>query len=205
MALFDTLKNQTARAAHSVGDQAAQNPGQTAWSTSVDMGNKTYTVTLRQFPVNLAQMQAMPEACLKEPQHTAALVIAALTMYPVDKEASLQMLEFLQGPRGLTTYDKQFLADRFRDKDYVPRSYFAGATPQNNYEPSIPYSLSFFENPYSRNQINDGYLTLHIKSGGGDNPRQIKLRTKPSTGQWFLWEQFLLADVRKPMNADPWA
>ena len=76
MALFDTLKNQTARAAHSVGDQAAQNPGQTAWSTSVDMGNKTYTVTLRQFPVNLAQMQAMPEACLKEPQHTAALRVS---------------------------------------------------------------------------------------------------------------------------------
>ena len=205
MALFDMLKNQAAQAARSVGNQAAETLGQAAQNAAANMGNKTYTVTLQQIPVNLAQMQAMPEAALKEPQHAAALAIAALTMYPVDKDAALEMLEFLQGPRGLTGYDRQFLVDRFRDKDYVPRSYFAGATPQNNYEPSVPYTLTFFENPYSRNQINEGYLTLYIKSGGGDNPRQIKLRTKPSTGQWFLWEQFLLADIRKPVSADPWA
>ena len=190
MALFDMLKK-----------QAAQEMGQPENSG----GSKTYTVTLQQIPVSLAQMKAMPEAALKEPHHTAALVIAALTVYPVAKDAALEMLEFLQGPRGLSVYDRQFLADRFRDKDYVPRSYYAGATPQNNYEPSAPYTLTFFENPYSRNQISEGYLTLHIKSGGGDNPRQIKLRTKPSTGQWFLWEQFLLADVRPPVSADPWA
>ena len=205
MALFDMLKNQAAQAARSAGNQAAQNLGQAARNDAANMGNKTYTVTLQQLSVNLAQMQAMPEAALKEPQHAAALAIAALTMYPMDKEAALEMLEFLQGPRGLTGYDKQFLTDRFRDKDYVPRSYFAGATPQNNYEPSEPYTLTFFENPYSRDQINEGYLTLHIKSGGGDSPRQVKLRTKPSTGQWFLWEQFLLSDIRQPVSADPWA
>ena len=105
----------------------------------------------------------------------------------------------------LSEYEKQFLADRFRDKDYVPRSYFSGATPENNYEPSEPYTLTFFENPYSRENFSEGYLTLHIKSGGADSARQIKLRTKPSTGQWFLWEQFLLSDIRKPAAADPWA
>ena len=115
------------------------------------------------------------------------------------------MLEFLHGPKGLSTYDKQFIADRFRDKDYVPRSYFEGSTPENGYEPVKPYTITFFENPYSRDQLKDGYLTLHVKSGGADSARQIKLRTKPSTGQWFLWEQFLLADIRKPVSADPWA
>ena len=169
------------------------------------MSNQTYTVTFQQLPTDLAQLKALPEASLKEPQYAAALTIAALAVYPADKNASLEMLEFLQGPRGLSPYDKQFIADRFRDKDYVPRSYFNGATPQNNYQPSMPYTLTFFENPYSRQNINEGYLTLHIKSGGGDNPRQLKLRTKPSTGQWFLWEQFLLSDIRKPAAADPWA
>ena len=105
----------------------------------------------------------------------------------------------------MSVMDKQFIADRFRDKDYVPRSYFEGATPQNNYEPNRPYKLVIAENPYSRDQLKDGYLTLHVKSGGADSARQIKLRTKPSTGQWFLWEQFLLADIRKPVSADPWA
>lgn len=197
MALFDHLKRQAAK--------AAQDLGQSAGRTAANAGNKTYTVTLRQLPVNLEQLKAMPEASLKEPENTAALAVAALTLYPIDKEASLQMLEFLQGPKGLSPYEKQFLADRFRDKDYVPRSYFAGAIPGNNYEPSEPYTLTFFENPYSRDNFAEGYLTLHIKSGGADSARQIKLRTKPSTGQWFLWEQFLLADIRQPVSADPWA
>ena len=164
-----------------------------------------YTVTLYQMPTTLQQMQAMPEGALQKPEHAAALTVAALCLYPHDREAALQMLEFLHGPKGLSAYDRQFLADRFRDKDYVPRSYLAGATPQNNYEPTEPYTVTVFENPYSRDQFADGYLTLHIRSGGADSPRQIKLRKKPSTGQWFLWEQFLLSDIRSPVAADPWA
>jgi len=198
MSLFDTLKKQAAQAARNAGAQAVQN-------VVAGAGNKTYTVTFSQLPVNLAQMQALPEASLTEPQYAAALTIAALTIYPIDKEASMEMLNFLQGPRGLTPYDRQFLADRFRDKDYVPRSYFAGATPQNNYEPTEPYTITMYENPYSRSNISEGYLTLQVNSGGADSPRQIKLRNKPSTGQWFLWEQFLLADIRQPVAADPWA
>ena len=205
MGLFDNLKRQATQAARSAGAQATQNLGQAVRNAAANAGNKTYTTTFSQLPLSLEQMKSMPEASLKAPEHTAALAIAALTLYPIDKEASLQMLEFLQGPKGLSPYDKQFLADRFRDKDYVPRSYFSGATPENNYEPSEPYTLTFFENPYSRDNFSEGYLTLHIKSGGADSARQLKLRTKPSTGQWFLWEQFLLSDIRQPVAAAPWA
>lgn len=194
MSFFDSLKRQAALAV-----------SQTAQKAASISGNVSYTVSLSQLPVHLAQMQAIPEAALKEPQHTAALTIAALCVYPINRDAALEMLNYLQGPRGITPYDKQFLADRFRDKDYVPRSYFAGATPENNYEPSEPYTITVFENPYSRTQIAEGYLTLHVRSGGADSPRQIKLRQKPSTGQWFLWEQFLLSDIRKPVSTDPWA
>ena len=194
MSFFDTLKR-----------QVAQTAKETVQKTASTANNETYTVTLSQLPVNLAQLQAMPEGALKQPEHTAALTIAVLCMYPVDQDAALEMLNYLQGPRGVTPYDKQFLADRFRDKDYVPRSYFAGATPQNNYEPSEPLTIHLFENPYSRSNIGEGYLTLHVNSGGADSPRQIKLRNKPSTGQWFLWEQFLLSDIRQPTAADPWA
>ena len=169
------------------------------------MANEIYTVVLQKLPDSLAEMQAMPEADLKDPAKTAALTIAALCLYPKNKDEAIKMLEFLSGPRGVSAYEKQFIADRFRDKDYVPRSYFAGATPENNYEPSAPYTLNIFENPYSRDNFSEGYLTLHINSGGADSARQIKLRTKPSTGEWFLWEQFLLADIRQPVEVDPWA
>ena len=192
MSFFDKLKR-----------QAAQAENQTVQKVETAADNVSYTVSLPQLPVNLVQLQAMPEGALQKPEHTAALTVAALCIYPISWDDALEMLNYLQGPRGITPYDRQFLADRFRDKDYVPRSYFAGATPQNNYEPSEPYTITVFENPYSRGQ--DGYLTLHVRSGGADSPRQIKLRNKPSTGQWFLWEQFLLSDIRKPVNADPWA
>ena len=205
MSLFENLKRQAVQAARSAGAQAAQNLGQTVQNAAAAAGQKTYTVMLTQLPVNLEQLKSMPEATLKAPEHTAALAIAALALYPICKEAALQMLEYLQGPKELTPYEKQFLADRFRDKDYVPRSYFSGATPENNYQPTEPYTLTFFENPYSRDHLSDGYLTLHISSSGADSPRQLKLRTKPSTGQWFLWEQFLLSDIRQPAAADPWA
>ncbi|MFR7485190.1 MAG: hypothetical protein ACLUVP_07940 [Acutalibacter sp.] len=31
------------------------------------------------------------------------------------------------------------------------------------------------------------------------------MRQKGSDGKWFLWEQYLLTDVRIPKAADPWA
>ena len=100
MGLFDTLKRQAEQAARSATAQAGQNLVQGVKNAASNMGNKTYNVTLSQMPVNLAQLQAMPEADLKSPEKTAALVIAALCIYPIDKEASCEMLEFLHGPKG---------------------------------------------------------------------------------------------------------
>lgn len=35
--------------------------------------------------------------------------------------------------------------------------------------------------------------------------RSIKLRKKPSTGQWFLNDIQCLSEIRVPQEADPWA
>ena len=112
------------------------------------------------------------------------------------------MLDFLRGPRPLSVMDKQFIADRFRDKDYVPRSYFEGATPANNYLPSEPYTVVVSDNPYSYQ--NESYATLYIRSGGADSLRSVQMRLAKD-GKWYLWEQFLLADIRQPESMNPWA
>lgn len=162
-------------------------------------------ITLNMLPKNLSELQAMPEAALTDPNAVAALVVASLAVYPGNPESAVEMLDFLRGPRPLNGIDKQFLRDRFRGKEYLMRSYFAGATPENNYTPSTPYQITVTENPYSCAQIGDGYLTLYVACSGADAPRPLKLRTKPSTGQWFLWEQQLLTGIRVPVSADPWA
>lgn len=66
-----------------------------------------------------------------------------------------------------------------------------------------PDTIIISDNVYSYQD--EGYVRLDIKSSGADSPRQVKLRLKPSTGQWFLWEQYLLSDIRIPVEEDPWA
>ena len=159
-------------------------------------------ITFYDLPETLEAFKVMAEAKQDTPFGTAALTVLAFCVYPKNKELSLEMLDFLRGPRPLSVMDKQFIADRFRDKDYVPRSYFDGATPENNYQPSAPYTITVSENPYSYQ--NEGYATLYVTSGGADSPRSVQLRLAKD-GKWYLWEQYLLADIRKPESENPWA
>ena len=164
--------------------------------------NRTETIVFNALPETPEQLRALPQAALSTPFDTAALTVAALCRYPQDREASLAMLEYLRGPRPMSAMEKSFIADRFREKDYVPRSYFVGAVPQNDYTPSMPYSITISENPYS--YAEEGYAKLYLTSGGADSPRPIQLRLAKN-GCWYLWEQFLLADIRKPESSEPWA
>ena len=74
------------------------------------------------------------------PQQTAAYAIAALVRYTENAEAGIAMLDVLRGPRPLNNFNKQFLRDQLRGKEYTAKSYFDGANPDNNYTPSMPYT-----------------------------------------------------------------
>ena len=176
--------------------------GNAATNTNSNAGTKTFTFS--RLPESLAEMQSLPEAVLNDPFQTAALTVCALCVYAADKNIGAEMLNWLRGPRPLSNHDISFLNDRFRDGEtYVPFSYFKGAKPDTDYTPDEPYTLRIFTNPYS--DANPGYMKLFIRSGGADNPREIVLRQRGSDGKWFLWDQFLLPDVREPKSADPWA
>lgn len=161
------------------------------------------TITFDKLPDNLAELQAMPEASLNEPEYTAALFLAVMMHYPVNKEETYEMLEFLKGPYGLSTYEKQFLADRMSDgQEYVVRSFFNGTSPDNDYTPTMPYTV---ETERGFDQELDGRMKIFITSSGADTKRHILLRHKPSTNQWFIEDQMLLAMIRAPKSQDPWA
>lgn len=156
--------------------------------------------TFQSLPKNVSELMSLPEADLSTPFKTAALTVLALIRYYESPEDCLGMLEFLNGPREISGYDKQFLRDRLREKDYVPRSYLKGTTPQNDYTPIQPYQISVSDQVYS--YVNDGYVKLFITSSGADTPRPIVLRQKDD--KWFMWEQFLLPDIRKPASKSDW-
>lgn len=162
-----------------------------------------WTIRFEQLPATLGELEALPEARLARPQDTAALFVAAMCRYPDDPDAALEMVNWLSGPRPLNAFGRQFLRDRMAN-DYVPRSYLVGATPENGYSPTPPLRIEVLA---QSNAFDDeGYARLHLRSGGADQPRPIVLRLKPSSGQWFLWEQLLLAGIRPPANtgADGW-
>ena len=168
-----------------------------------DADRQEQTFTFAQLPKTLAQLQALPEAALDSPYATAALAIAALCRFEGDEAAMHEMLDFLKGPESLSNLEKQFLRDRLRGKAYKSFSFFAGATPENGYAPQQPYRITVCANPYSFQ--NENWATLYVRSGGADSPRPVKLRKKPSTGQWFLNEIQCLSDIRLPQAEDPWA
>ena len=191
MAFFDRLKNQAASAITEAVKQTAAN-----------IGTKTEKIVFADIPESLEAFKSLPQAALSTPFDTAAMTVVALSVYPANKELCFQMLDYLRGPRPMNGADKQFIADRFCDKDYVPRSYFEGATPNNDYMPATPYTVTVKSDPHSYDE--QGIAKLFIPSGGADSPRPIKLR-QAKDGKWYLWEQYLLTGIREPESSNPWA
>lgn len=153
-------------------------------------------------PETLEQFLSLPQSAMSTPYDTAALTVLALSVYPENKELALKMLEALRGPRPFSNMDKQFIADRFRGKEYLMRSYFDGSSPENDYTPSVPYTVTVSENQYSYQE--SGFAKLFVACSGADSPRPVQLR-KAKDGKWYLWEQFLLTGIRQPESQNPWA
>lgn len=164
--------------------------------------NKVKSFSFSEFPKNVEQLKALPEASLQDPYGVVALTVAALDRFGTDPDACFAMLDFLKGPEPLSAAEKSFIRERLQGKEYKPRSFFAGAVPENNYTPTAPLTVKVHSNPYSFQ--NEGWALLYVKSGGGDNERGVKLRKKPSTGQWFLNDILCLSDIRTPASDDPW-
>lgn len=203
MSFFDSLKRQAESSIRREASKAVQGAVNSAVQAVGKGRNHSETFTFSVLPADTAALQALPEATLDSAFKTTALTILALCRYESDPSAALAMLDFLKGPAEVSTYEKRFIEERLRGKGYKPRSFLHGATPENGYQPSVPYQITVSENPYSFDEEN--WATLYVTSGGSDNPRPIKLRRKPSTGQWFLNDIQCLADIRVPVAEDPWA
>jgi hypothetical protein len=203
MSIFDSLKQAAISALKRESRKAVNKAVNTAVQNIGKGRNHTETFTFDALPQTLEALRALPEAKLDTAFKTTALTILALSRYESDPQTAYAKLSWLKGPEDFSTSEKSFLQDRLRGKEYKVRSFFEGATPENDYTPNKPYVISVIENPYSFD--NENWATLYVTSGGADNPRNIKLRKKPSTGQWFLNDIQCLSDIRLPKSEDKWA
>lgn len=167
-------------------------------------GNSSRTIPIPFLPQSVEQMMQMPYATLHNEFEVAALTVAVLCNYCQNPQATVEMLNYLRGPRPLSTFEVQFLRDRLQGKPYKMLSYLNGTSPTNNYTPTMPLGVTVITTPTS--VLQEDMIRLFIHSSGADSLRQVDLRRKPSTGQWFLWSSDgLMPDIRIPLNQDPWA
>ena len=159
-------------------------------------------VRIKKIPQTLEEFTSMPQQDLSNPENTCALFLCALQLYLEDQNDGLAAIDLLRGPRPMLPYDKQFLRDRLRGKEYLPMAYFEGADPSNNYVPAKPYTLNVLPDPRG-NSTQEGYLKVFIKTAGADSPRPVTLRRKGSS--WYLWEySSILTGIRIPAAEELW-
>lgn len=127
MSIFDQMKSKAQSQLKTAARSAMQN-----------LGNQKETFTFAALPESVDQMRALPEAAMDTPFKTAALTVCALCAFAADQAVGTELLNFLRGPRPLNGQDISFIKDRFRGgaRSYIIFSYFAGATPENNYTPA---------------------------------------------------------------------
>ena len=93
------------------------------------------------------------------------------------------------------------MRDRLGDKLYLPRAYFSGAAPENNYTPSEPWTLVIYKDPVA---APEEYAYLMAETAGADSRRRIQFRIKD--GIHYLWEYpGILSGIRLPAEEDPWS
>lgn len=168
----------------------------------VRLSEKSSEIVIRDLPMDIGEFKALPQASLASPFDTAALTLLALTFYQGRTELSVSMLEHLSGPAELDAAENASIASCIKACPYSPRSYFDGATPSNDYTPSVPYTVRIYEGSDSYEE--EGYAVMYVRSSGSRDPRAIRLRQAKS-GEWYLWEQDVLLPVEEPDKSDVWA
>ena len=61
-------------------------------------------VTFYSIPATLAEFSALPQTDLRKPENTCAMLLLALNLYTKEKDAGIEAVNLLRGPRPLSNY-----------------------------------------------------------------------------------------------------
>lgn len=215
MGLLDNLKKQAGEYLNNNKDKIVNDAKRKLTVEINDLSNKAQKniknlistkkvkVEYQSIPTTFEEFMSLDGTDLKNEFKVAALTIIMLNVYANDAETGKKILDYLNGPENVSAVDTQFIENRFMDeKQYVVRSFFKSTSPENNYT-CDRYVVEVMETEYSRKEEN--YVTLYLQSTGADNLRELVLRRKPSTNQWFVWNyKPLLGSIRVPAEKDSW-
>lgn len=146
---------------------------------------------------DLEELQEMGLLYFNDPYFSAALELACLCEYTKDADNGLAMLEYLNGPEELTEFEKNFTAKKLNGMEYKPFSYFEGASPENNYTPTEPYTVTISGDKYT--WAVEERVKVFVYSSGATARRAINVRHEASDDHWYVYEHGLLGDMEIPV------
>lgn len=162
------------------------------------MANLLRKIVFDTIPENFDEFRNLEMMDLSKPEYTAALCIISLIIYTLNNDEFYKIIKYLKGPFHFTDEDLINFKQKFQGKYYVPRSYLQGATPDNNYTPTKPYTINLSISDYYKSDENDEYMAkVYIDSACGLKPGVLFLK-KTSSNMWHIVDADLLYYIQEP-------
>lgn len=168
------------------------------------------TIEIPSIPTSVEGFLALRDELATTPHGGAAALVAALLVYAEDAELgeacmtlAVDRERLTSGVRGhkgwqLPNATLQRLRAQFQGREYLPRSYIAGATPENAYHIGAPpFAITCTMGPYSGDP-NSGTCKVFVASSGAASPRPVTLEVN-DRGIWKASEwSSLIVGVQPP-------
>ncbi|MBR3303055.1 MAG: hypothetical protein IKI67_02580 [Bacteroidales bacterium] len=192
-ALEDALQSGTGSATAENNDIVVKMEG----AINHDKYDKTQSATVEfsRIPKTIAEFKKVQQTLGVEPHGAVALEVMAMEMYLVDPDLGRQALELNNSANNIS-----FVVDRLKEhrrendsyaQRYLMASFLKGATPENGYNPTKPYTVQVRVNPavaYSEDNFGDNgtYINLQVLRGGSDRQWHGVRVCKPYGSDYFL-------------------
>ena len=150
--------------------------------------------SISRFPVTLEEFKALQTQAAAEPQGAVVVLLAAMNIYKDDEALGKKCLELSMYRLYPSILD--LMKRKLRDPEsngysqhFIHMAYLKGASPENNYTPSKPYTVEVAVNsgrPYQKlTSANAQVIYLRIATKGADSPRPIEV-IKPHGTNYFV-------------------
>ena len=198
----------------------ALNPANAAENISVSFTGKishdsfqrgqSAACSISALPRTLEEFKALQARAATEPQGAVVVLLAAMDIYKNDEALGKQCLELSMyklypSILGLMKRKLRDPESNGYSQHFIHMAYFRGATPENHYTPSKPYTVEVTVNsgrPYQKlTSANANVIYLRIATKGADTPRPIEV-IKPSKSQYFVVNNAssIISQVKLPVD-----
>jgi len=169
-------------------------------------------IVINKQPSNIDEFRQMRDSLAKSAEGGAAMFLLALKIYTENQDLGRKCLVLTVTRSHLSTgndykgysvshADMVWIDNQLGKDNSIPRAYIKGASPDNNYQVSLPYVYKFYTNKYSGNR-SSGVIKLFVQCYGADSDRPITM-VKNNRGLWKAdnWSSIIIG-VKHPAPDD---